>query len=755
MRAIRILLVVTALAGAAPAGAVTDVPVRCGDHGERFRLVLDLPRDAELRAQRFPALVRLRWPSAWQLRGREACMDAISALHRLDVRGSWLEIGFAPSGAGVRAFTLSGPPRWVVDLGQVESNLSLQAPLPPVVPAPAPPPPLVPEEPGVDVAKLRERALRQGPEAVIPDLESRLRKTEEPGAALGFLLGSLLEEGGDRLRAAQLLWQTAKSHPGHPDAPRALRRSADIFNQLGFHYEAHKPLQGFLRFYTRHPDRAEVQLELGRAYALARAFGEAREELIPLVYDQPGAVGDKARLWLAYLLMQEGRMNPADEQFAEYGDEVQDYLRDEPELLFAAGKAALGAGRAERADRLFSIFQRLYSGNYRLPEVRLRHAMALGQLGRWSDARQRYNQVLQREPEADLTSLARVGMVEARQALGEVTPDAAVAQLDHLARGMPYSEAAVRARRVAARILEEEGERAGALAQLGFVLDQGTPAQRRAVRPQVDRLLPEEMRVALEEGDPFRAYRLYNRYAGSPPGLEVSRLALNTLARLRAFRAAQGVLEQVAPHDAGTVERERLEARLAEAYAEAGAADGVGWIDSVLATNPDHNWTTELRMARARILFQQGAYGAMRDFIAEHEGLAGLEADLLRARSLAREGRPGDGYRVLDNRLGKMEAPAAPLLAEAGDLAARAGRPYSARRYWERALAAGEEEGREELPRWQREQLWTLLGIDAMQREDFSGAEQYLEQAANAEGAFGRAASLIQSLEPVLKERLR
>lgn len=753
----RILLAVCGLACAFPAGAVTDVPVRCGDHGERFRLVLDLPRDAELRAQRFPALVRLRWPSAWELRGREACMDAISALHRLDARGQWLEIGFSPSGAGVRAFTLSGPPRWVVDLGQVRSNLDLQAPLPPLVPAPAPPPPLVPPEPGLDVAGLRDKALRQGAEEVIPELESRLRQQEEPGAALGLLLGDLLEGAGDRLRAAQLLWQTARGHPGYPDSPRALRRSADIFNQLGFHYEAHKPLQAYLRFYPRDPERTEVQLLLGRAYALARAFGQAREELIPLVYDHPGALADKARLWLAYLLMQEGRMNPADEQFAEHGAQVQGYLRDTPELLFAAGKAALGAGRAERAHNLFGLFERLYPASYRIPEVRLRHAMALGQMGRWSEAVRRYRQVLQREPEADLTSLARVGVVEARHAQDQLAPNAAVAQLDNLARGMPYSEAAVRARRVAARILEDEGERGRALAQLGFVLDEGTPAQRRAVRPQVDRLLPEEMRVALDEGDPFRAYRLYNRYAGSPPSMEVGRIALRTLARLQAFRSAQGVIEQVTAHRAGTVEQERLEGELAEAYGEAGAADGVGWIDSVLITNPDHNWATELRMARARILLQHGAYAALREYLDRHDGLAGLAADRLRADSYERQGRPGEAFRVLDERLKGMQSPAAGLLAHTGDLAARVGRRYSARAYWERALEAGsgDADERERLPRRQREQLWALLGIDAMQREDFAGAQEYLERAGAAEGAFGRAASLYQSLKPVLKERLQ
>jgi uncharacterized protein HemY len=109
----------------------------------------------------------------------------------------------------------------------------------------------------------------------------------------------------------------------------------------------------------------------------------------------------------------------------------------------------------------------------------------------------------------------------------------------------------------------------------------------------------------------------------------------------------------------------------------------------------------------------------------------------------------------MDRRVRRMPETPPALLAETGDLAALAGQRYSARAYWERALERGSQEDVEPLPQDQREQLWALLGIDAMQREDFAGAEEYLSQASQAEGVFGEAASLYQTLAPVLKERLQ
>jgi predicted AAA+ superfamily ATPase len=86
------------------------------------------------------------------------------------------------------------------------------------------------------------------------------------------------------------------------------------------------------------------------------------------------------------------------------------------------------------------------------------------------------------------------------------------------------------------------------------------------------------------------------------------------------------------------------------------------------------------------------------------------------------------------------------VLAEAGDLAARLDRVYRARHYWVAALEAG-------VAPWERLQLQALLGVDAVQREDFEGARAFLE-GLPAEDEFGRAGRLYASLIPVIRERL-
>ncbi|MFB6261759.1 MAG: hypothetical protein ABEK42_14070, partial [Thiohalorhabdaceae bacterium] len=69
-----------------------------------------------------------------------------------------------------------------------------------------------------------------------------------------------------------------------------------------------------------------------------------------------------------------------------------------------------------------------------------------------------------------------------------------------------------------------------------------------------------------------------------------------------------------------------------------------------------------------------------------------------------------------------------------------------ARDYWLRALDAG-------VPDRERRQLRALLGVDAVQREDFKGAKSHLDDL-SGDGVFARAGKLYASLIPLIREQV-
>jgi hypothetical protein len=735
-----------ALLAAGTAGAV-EVPVRCAEHDGHFRMVFDLPQQRELGAFRTGDTVALDWPPEWRPVDGGGCRSdqRLRGWRRQDGRLVLVLAG----DPGARAFPLSDPPRWVVDVGRVDGNLPSRAPLPPLVQRPAPLPRLIPPEPPEVLGEARALAEQQGPAAAIALLRRQGEPAEQP-AAVQFELGRLYAESGQGLKAAQRLWQAARDFPDHPAAPGGLRRASRLFDGLGFRYQAAKPLETYLRNYPLDPRAMAIQLDLGRLYALAGEAGSAREELIPLTYRASGDLARHADFWLAYLLVRGGDYAAADEAFTRLSGEEPGYLRAHPELLLAASRARLETGDAEGARAWLGDFLDGFDDHPRRLEALLLQGRALMALESWRRAGARFREVLDAKPQADLRARARAGLIRTDYALERIGLERAVARLKAVAAGLPGSRSAMEARLMAATILAEADRGGDALALLQPVLAHGDRRDRDRARPLVNRLLPREMAAALERDDPWRAYRLFNRFAAQPPAEAVSDRAFRALLRLGALQGARRFLQATRAEQGETLQLQRWQHRLARAFRRVAEPGGVAWIDGVLDANPEHHWAGAMRLERARLLSALDRHDDLLAYLDNQPGLPREATVPLRARARKAGGDLRGAFSVLDDfarQSGEGAALPAPALAEAGDLAARIGRPYRARHYWMRALEAG-------LPGWQRRQLQALLGVDAVQREDFAGARELL-QGLPEETAFGRVAGLYDSLIPMLRERLR
>ncbi|MEF8794305.1 AMIN domain-containing protein [Thiohalorhabdus sp.] len=727
------------------AAQAADVPVRCADHDTHFRVVLDLPEQRPLAAHRAGGSVVLEWPGGWQPVALDGCRSdrRLKGLRRQQDR-LVLELD---GGEKARAFTLSEPPRWVVDLGRVESNLSRRAPLPEPVHPPAPLPSMVPAEVPEILARARSKAEAENDQAALDLLEQEGESRDQP-AAVQFELGRLYADTGQTLKAAQQLWQAASEYPDHAAAPAAFRRAANLFDRLDFHFQATNPLESYLRNYPLEPQAREVQLELGRLYALAGEVGSAREELIPLTYAGADELAQYAHYWLAYLLARGEDFQGARTELDRLLKQDPTYLEAHADLLLAAAETFLETEAPQRARNRLSAFLSDNPTHPRQLRAILLQGRAFMALEQWRRAAAGFQEVLDAQPQADIQARARAGLVRAEHALDRIGLDEAVARLEAVASGLPGSQAAMEARLLAARMLADADRRGKALGQLRAVLKQGSQADRRNARPLADRLLPPQMAAALEAGEPLRAFRLYNRFAGETPSGTVRDRGFRALLRLGALKGARRFLGDAREEQGSTVQIDRWQWLLARAYRKAAAEEGVAWIDQVLERQPGHPRTQGLRLERARLLSRLDRHADLLDFLDRHSKLPRDQTVPLRARAHKAQGDLGEAFSVLDTFA--REAPEGALsgsvLAEAGDLGARLGRVYRARAYWLRALKAG-------VPDWERRQLKALLGVDAVQREDFKGARAHLE-GLSADDGFGRAGNLYASLIPLVRERL-
>ena len=732
-------------AGLAGGVQAADVPVRCADHDDHFRLVFDIPEQRSLIAHRAEDTVVLSWPDDWRPIDRNDCRSdgRLSGWRQQDGR-LVLEVGGASQ---ARAFALSEPARWVVDLGRVASNLSRQAPLPEPVHPPAPLPTVVPDEPPQVLAQARSKAESGDTEAAIGLLEQEGEVGDQP-AAVQFELGRLYAENGQTLEAAQRLWRAASEFPGHPAAPGAFRRAADLFDRLDFHFQAAKPLESYLRNYPLEPRALSVQLELGRFYALAGEAGSAREELIPLTYEGTDELARHAHYWLAYLLAKGENFEDARAEMDRLLKQEPGYLEAHPELMLAAAESLLETGSPERARDGLAEFLGDNEGHPEYLRAMLLQGRALMALADWRRAAAGFQEVLDAQPQADLRARARAGLARAQQALDRISLEEALNRLEAVASGLPGSKAAMEARLMAARMLAEADRGGEALSQLYPVLEQGSPADRRDARPLVDRLLPPEMAAALEAGDPFQAFRLYNRFGGDNPSGTVRDRGFRALLRMGALKGARRFLKAARQAQGQTVQTERWQWLLARAYRKMAAPEGVGYMDGVLERRPGHPRERDLRLERARLLARLGRHGDLLSYLDRQSDLPKDQTVLLRARAHKAQGDLSAAFSEL-NRFAR-EAPEGALggsvLAEAGDLAARLDRVYRARDYWLRALDAG-------VPDWERRQLRALLGVDAVHREDFKGAKSHLDDL-SGDGVFARAGKLYASLIPLIREQV-
>jgi TolA-binding protein len=758
-------LVVAGLGLAAlPAGAQTAVGVRCADHGAYYRVVFDLPGEAAMTARKQPGQVRLEWRGDWELDGVAACRRTLPGLEALAREGEELVLRYTPDALEVRTFALDGPPRWVVDVGEVEpadegaassapetaesDDGAAEAQRLSVTTGGVPLPPAVPVQPPETLGEYRARVQRGEVDKVIAELEQQSQGETGLPPALGFYLGQLYERQSQELDAARTLWETAREFPDHPHAPEALRQAATLFDSLGFHYQASKPLEAYLRHYPLDPERSGIQLRLGRLYALGQDPGAARQELVPLLYQGPEALRPQARLWLAYLLSAGGEYGEAVEQFRTSREQAPDYFANHPGLMVAAGEAELQAGDPETARDLFRTYARKFPAHSRKAEVQVLRGHALSRLEQWRQAVDLYSQVIGGNAQADLKARAQAGIVEALHALDEVRTDAAVNRLVEIANSLPLSRAAWEARHAASRLLAGQERYGEALAQLGALSGQGRPPERRRLRQRLDRLLPQAMEAARAEGKPFQAFKQYNRYGGNRPPAEAGRQAFHSLLALGALKAARRTLVQYRDTFGETIQDKRWEYQLAKGYREAGDPAGLAFIDSLLGRDGTHPWAKQLRLERARLLKRTGRHERLLAYLDAHPGLPAEEALPMRAHAHEALGRPAKAYQVLarwDRRSQPQPLPG-PVYAEAGDLASRSGQVYDARDYWRKALEAG-------VPDWQARQLRVLLGVDALQREDFAGVEKYLTEV-KGDGAFARAAETYNALVPLIREKV-
>jgi hypothetical protein len=414
-----------------------------------------------------------------------------------------------------------------------------------------------------------------------------------------------------------------------------------------------------------------------------------------------------------------------------------------------AARVALETGNPQQADEDLGTFVRRYRDHPRRLEAQLLRGRAEAQRENWASARTYFQQVLDAEAQADLAARARAGRTEAEYRLNRLTLDRAVDKLTNIARGLPYSRAAHEARLTAARLLADQDRNGDALEQLGRILRQGAAVDRRRVQSLVNRLLPEEMDKALGEDQPFRAFSLYARFSGPKPAGHTARRAFRALLDLGAYRSARKFLADFAERQGPTIEESRWEWELARAYERAGPPEeGLIWVDEVLGGAPDHPFSSELLLAKARLLNRGGRFGEALALLDRHPDLPATEAAWLRSRALKGSGELEAAYRVLDRHFRTRPTGEIPpvRLAAAGDLAARVGRVYSARDYWQRALDG-------DLPDWSRSQVRALLGVDAAQRADFEAAREHLE-AVGEDGAVGRVAQGYLSLIPLMREQL-
>ena len=746
VRGMRLLVAAGALM-ATTAGA-EDVGLRCAAHDSYDRLVFEVPAPEEVAVWRSTGQFRLGWSPDWTLVGEEACRRDLAALQGWARTEAFLIGQIAPPEQQVRSFTISDPPRLVVDIGDVPASMPDSPPLPPLVAEPAPLPPLIPPEPSPALAALRQRVANGDLNPVVRLLEQRLSSEAGLSATLRFYLADLYERQGRRLAAARVLWQTGRANPEHPAARKALLDAATIFEEQGFPYEAAKPLQAFLRSYPLDPGSLRVQLRLGRLQALAGEAGSAREDLIPLTYRAAGALRERAEIWLAYILADEGRFDVAAQDFKRFRRTNEAYFRSHPALLFKAAQVALEQGQYEQAIEDLGLFERQYPNHPRRMEAAILRGRAEGRRGNWSAARPHFQRVVDAGRQADVTARARTGLVEADYRLNRETLDRAVDKLTAIAQSMPYSQAAREARLTAARLLADQNRNADALEQLGTIMQQGNQADRQRVQSLADRLLPEEMDRALEADQPFRAFSLFARFAGAQPPGATARRAYQALLQLGAFRNARKFLQAFAERVGPTIEEKRWQWQLAQAYAEAGpASEGATYVADVLSNDPGHPFAQRLRLVRARLLNQAGDYARTLTLLDRYRGLPAAEAAWLRAMALKGQGEQTAAYRVLSNHLATAEGEAQPArIAEAGDLAAQVGRIYAARRYWKRALDGG-------LDGWQANQVLALLGVDAVQRADFQSARRFLASV-DGDGTFAEVAATYQEMIPLMREQL-
>ncbi|HKJ88954.1 MAG TPA: hypothetical protein VKA48_10645, partial [Gammaproteobacteria bacterium] len=317
-----------------------------------------------------------------------------------------------------------------------------------------------------------------------------------------------------------------------------------------------------------------------------------------------------------------------------------------------------------------------------------------------------------------------------------------------IASSLPFSRASWEARQTAARLQEGAKRYGAALTQLGPLLGQGRPPERKRLRKEVDRLLPKAIRAELQDDNPFEGYKLFNRYAGKHPPPQAGRYAFRSLLELGALKAAHRVLDRFRGTYGETIRGKRWEYELARAYRQLGDPAGLDWIDALLDKQPAHPWASRLRLEKARLLKGLGRNGKLLRYLDAHPGLPAQPAGKLRAEALKAEKKPQQAYRALVrlDRGSGSEGLSGPLNAEAGDLAARIGKIYEARDYWKKALKAG-------VPDWQARQLRALLGVDALQREDFAGAREYLK-GVKGDGPFARTAAIYSDLMPLIREQL-
>jgi tetratricopeptide (TPR) repeat protein len=726
--------------------AATPVPMRCAEHDTHFRLVFDLPRQATLQAFRVPGGVEVEWPKAWTLEPGPECdtSDRLRKWRRLNER---LMVELAGQQA-VHAFPLDGPPRWVLDVGEVEANLSRRAPRPPLIREPAPLPVPLPPAPTEAFAQARQQALAGQWQKATRLLEAQVSEEGAPPDQQ-LELARFYRREGRQLEAARLYWQAGRQHLTHPASGYALREASRLFGELGFYYEAAKPLETYLQSFPSDPRAPQIQLQLGRLYAVAGEAGGAREELIPLTYEGVGRTPLQARYWLAYLLSQQAEPGPANEQFKSLEERDPEYLANQPQLLFGAARAALAAGEPERAKRLAGQLRTRNPGHDRAREALVLRGMANLALEEWSQARSAFVDLLRTGSQVDLEARARAGLARADYALGRVGADRAVRRLVRIAEGLPGSEAAIDARYLAAKILADSGAGGRALKELGYVIERGGPTARRQAREMTRKLLPAEMEAALQQDEAFRVFRLYNRYAGPQPAPAIHEKTFRALMDLEALRAARRLIAEERRVRGGNVRIRRWEWRVARAYRQARRPEGVAWIDGVLSQEGVHPWAEKLRLERIRLLSALDRHEAVLKALERDPGLPRKETAPLRSRAQKAQGDLEKALATLEDVVTQAEVGplSGALLAEAGDLAARTGRVYRARAYWRRALEAGVEP-------WQRIQLQALLGVDAVQREDFSGAQAYFA-GLPAEGAFAETAGLYASLIPLLREHLR